>query len=504
MKPILFTVSLCLLTPCLIEARCITYEPPAFAAKSGDFELSFDQQPVFVEKFENYQFAHFSFDGTGMIEITCAETVDSVSISPLKYGIHPTVSGKKITFPITQSETDPAYLIVRVNDLGLLCILGDPVETDEPTSTDDGTYDITKAPYHADSSGTTDVTGIIQQAIDDASGKDGIVYLPEGVYQVAATLKARSRMKIYLAGGARLRSSGNRDDFAVIGKASKSLNPVLLAEDVSDFTLYGRGIIDANGLALMAPDGGDYRRRLFTCDGVNRRLTIKGVILHNATTWTCVPKNADDVLVKNIKVINHFDQDRVKIQNDGINLYSCTNSVVDQCFVITGDDAFCAKQGNERKPGTHLIFKNSVLFTRCAGNKVGMQSRSPANDIRFINNTIVSCRRGIVIEMDSGREGSSNIHFGDITVEKFYLPKGMSTMRPIDFLAEKAPVSNVEVTNVTFLDDPKSKKNTLEGFSHGISNVTFKNLRFEKEVITSLDQGNIKTGGITSGITFEK
>jgi polygalacturonase len=263
-------------------------------------------------------------------------------------------------------------------------------------------------------------------------------------------------------------------------------------------------MIDANGMALMAPDGGDYRRRLFTCDGENSHLTIKGVILHNATTWTCVPENADSVLVKNIKVINHFDQDRVKIQNDGINLYSCTNSVVDQCFVITGDDAFCAKQGNAGKPGTRLTFKNSVLFTRCAGNKVGMQSRSRADDIWFINNTIVSCRRGIVIEMDSGSEGSANIHFVDVTVEKFYLPKGLATMRPIHFFAEKAPVNNVEVTNVTFLDDPKSKKNVIEGFEPGISNVTFKNLRFEKEVITSLDQGKIKTSGMTSEITFEK
>ncbi|MUG43511.1 discoidin domain-containing protein [Paenibacillus woosongensis] len=45
--------------------------------------------------------------------------------------------------------------------------------------------DVTKAPYHADRTGSRDATAAIQQAIHDAAAKGGgVVYLPEGTYQV--------------------------------------------------------------------------------------------------------------------------------------------------------------------------------------------------------------------------------------------------------------------------------------------------------------------------------
>ena len=48
--------------------------------------------------------------------------------------------------------------------------------------------DVTQPPYNADNTGTSDVTGIIQKALDDAgeAGGGGIVYLPEGTYRISA------------------------------------------------------------------------------------------------------------------------------------------------------------------------------------------------------------------------------------------------------------------------------------------------------------------------------
>ena len=57
------------------------------------------------------------------------------------------------------------------------------------------------------------------------------------------------------------------------------------------------------------------------------------------------------------------------------------------------------------------------------------------------------------------------------------------------------------MTNVTFLDNPRSKKNTLEGFTHGIFDIVVKNLCFEDKVILSLKEGNIRMSGV-SRITF--
>lgn len=46
--------------------------------------------------------------------------------------------------------------------------------------------DVTKAPYHADTTGKQDVTAVVQKAIDDVGKKGGgVVYFPKGTYRVS-------------------------------------------------------------------------------------------------------------------------------------------------------------------------------------------------------------------------------------------------------------------------------------------------------------------------------
>lgn len=57
--------------------------------------------------------------------------------------------------------------------------------------------DVTKSPYFADKTGNTDVRSIIQKALDDA-GKagGGVVYLPEGTYQVNVSASLANPIKM--------------------------------------------------------------------------------------------------------------------------------------------------------------------------------------------------------------------------------------------------------------------------------------------------------------------
>ncbi|ULL14997.1 hypothetical protein DVH26_11430 [Paenibacillus sp. H1-7] len=58
-------------------------------------------------------------------------------------------------------------------------------ETAIPAADMSRPIDVTKAPYHADATGGSDATSAIQKAIDDAGAQGGgVVYLPEGTYQV--------------------------------------------------------------------------------------------------------------------------------------------------------------------------------------------------------------------------------------------------------------------------------------------------------------------------------
>ncbi|RYZ40881.1 MAG: hypothetical protein EOO71_14250 [Myxococcaceae bacterium] len=57
----------------------------------------------------------------------------------------------------------------------------------EPPVRMDWVLDVTQAPYFADNTGASDVTAVLQQAINDAGAVagGGVVYLPRGTYQVA-------------------------------------------------------------------------------------------------------------------------------------------------------------------------------------------------------------------------------------------------------------------------------------------------------------------------------
>jgi hypothetical protein len=57
--------------------------------------------------------------------------------------------------------------------------------------------DVTLSPYNADNTGSSDVTAVIQKALDDA-GKagGGIVYLPQGIYKISVSSSSTSGLRI--------------------------------------------------------------------------------------------------------------------------------------------------------------------------------------------------------------------------------------------------------------------------------------------------------------------
>src|SRR5690606_3428148 len=105
----------------------------------------------------------------------------------------------------------PCYLVIQINNLEKLVVLADPLESNAPASSGAGIYNITDAPYCADNTWTSDVTSIIQQAIDDASAAGGgIVFVPAGVFKVKDILYMKSNVTLYLQGGAVIKSNTDR------------------------------------------------------------------------------------------------------------------------------------------------------------------------------------------------------------------------------------------------------------------------------------------------------
>ncbi|MCK9479739.1 MAG: discoidin domain-containing protein [Firmicutes bacterium] len=477
------------------------YPQANYTVVSSTFLLEAGGKNVDVVSFMDYHYAHFSFNGEIAVTVTASEKVNTFNISPHSLKISGQQSGNKLSFTIRQGSLTPNYLIIQVNSLEKLVILADPHETDIPPMAGEGIYNIKMAPYNADPTGSENATDILQRALDEAAAAGGgVVYIPAGVYKVTKTIMITgNNVELYLEGGAVIKASENRSDYEGTGYS----DTFMVADNAVNIRIRGRGVLDASGYYLFNKVFNDETKKYEDRRGVLRgrdctNFLVEGVTVKDGTTWTVTVYTSEDILLRNVKVLNYKDVNEYKIENDGINICSSRYAQVDRCFVMTIDDSLCSKAANKGVPTHSIIFSNNVLFNSCAGHKSGMQVQGPMYNIWFINNDIVQCRRGIVAESTSGEETMNAIHYIDIRVEK-----QISTFegpRNIDFIALTGSISDIRVENVVFEEQHESRLNVA--VSKFISNVSVDEVYANNVKYTDLSQFIVIGSARVSNVIF--
>ncbi|MEC0111190.1 glycosyl hydrolase family 28-related protein [Paenibacillus taichungensis] len=418
------------------------------------------------------------------------------------------MSGNQLTFSIDSNAEKPSYLVIQINNLEKLVVLADPLETNAPRSYGTSIYNITKSPYCADNTWTTDVTSIIQQAIDDASGAGGgVVYVPAGVYRVKDILYIKSNVTLYLHGGAVIKSNPDRTlyDYTTSREGKIFIDPMIRIDHAPNAKIMGRGVLDASGIAIMDTDRSSstylgYRRNVIVGNFSND-VTIEGIVIKDSTTWTINGiQGGDGFTVRHVKIINHKNADQYKIMNDGIDLCGTRNVVAEKNFVMTVDDALCAKSTINDFAMYNVRFKNNIVFSSCAGLKAGLQSLSPMYDVWFEDNDVVQARRGIVVEATSGNQLMNDIHFVNTRVESFVFTS-MGKSIPVEIEAQTAPITNIYIEDALF-ENAAFNPVHIYGSNdmNAVKNVTFANLTMCGDIITNTSDGQIIEGNHAAGV----
>ncbi|NQX66464.1 hypothetical protein HQN90_10035 [Paenibacillus alba] len=484
---------------------------PTYTTTSSDFQLQVDQNAVIVEHFLDYHYAHFSYSGTPTLTVTASQPITSYDISPHSMGITGVVSGNQLTFTIDSSSVKPSYLVIQINGLEKLVVLADPLESNAPPSSGTGIYNIINAPYQADNTWTSDVTHLIQMAIDDASAAGGgIVYVPVGVYKVKDILYIKSNVTLYLQGGAVIKSNPDRSlyDYTTSREGKIFIDPMIRIDHAPNAKIIGRGVLDASGIAIMDKDRASstflgYRRNVIV-GNFSDHVTIEGIIIKDSTTWTINGiQGGEGFTVRYVKIMNHKNADQYKIMNDGIDLCGTRNAIAEKNFVMTVDDALCAKSTITDYAMYNIRFKNNIVFSSCAGLKAGLQSHSPMYDVWFEDNDVVQARRGIVVEATSGKQLMSDIHFVNTRVEN-YVFTSMGKSIPVEIEAGTAPVKNVYIDSAYF---EKEAFNPIHMYgssdTNDVTNVTFNDLNLCGDVITNSLDARIIKGSYASELTVK-
>lgn len=455
-----------------------------------------------------YDYAQFSFSGPVTVKVkNKAAAISGYQISPNSYAMQGT-TGTDSTLSFTLSKSRYVQVVLNNQTDRPLFILADTLESDIPPASGSGIYNIALAPYNANNTGASNVTTIVQKAINDASSAGGgTVYIPTGVFRLSK-ITAQSNVNIYLQGGAVLMGL-NSDQGATSTR-------MIEGNGVSNVKIYGRGTIWCNGAAANNNQETDVSGSVLI-GGLRftntNNTTLDGITFSESTIWTVGYYNgAKNITVKNTKIMNATDWN----WNDGYDICGGHDAGIDHCFYVGSDDAACTKV-YAGYPVYNVHFNDLVTKSdKSSGFKAGNQAYDDLHDITIENFRVISCMRGFNFDHWYG----TGIWGGNIIVRNFWIDEVSGTqyttgacsyiVSPFRFVicdsenSGVGPISDIWVENIYYPGNSGLSQAYLNGYSNDykISNITFKDCQYKGIPVTGPAAGNIKEVQFTSNIQY--
>jgi polygalacturonase len=357
---------------------------------------------------------------------------------------------------------------------------------------------------------------LINQKIESCSkAGGGKVVLSRGEYFCNGPILFQSNVNLHLEEGTHLVFSQNPEDYLPVvfvrweGTEAYNYSPFIYAIDVENIAITGKGIIDGNGLAdksfrdwrgkqkkdqnkirEMGRDGVPVKDRVFgeghflrpqLIHFINcKNILLEDITVTNSSFWVIQPTYCDNITIRGITVESRF------INNDGVDVDSDTNVLIENCLFNTGDDFIAIKSGRDQdawrvnKPSKNIVVRNcssdECLHGISFGSEIsggvenvyaenlqfkkirqyGMQFKSNKDRGGFIRNVVLN---GIQIESantcisftnqyHSYSGGNSPTSFENICIENLDCKEAEAKAISIVGLPEM-PITNVELENVT-------------------------------------------------------
>ena len=286
------------------------------------------------------------------------------------------------------------------------------------------------------------VNQFINKKIEECSvAGGGKVVLKPGEYFCNGPILLQSNVNLHLEAGARLVFSQNPEDYLPVvfvrweGVEAYNYSPFIYAHDVKNVALTGKGIIDGNGTARnsfrnwrkrQSKDLNSLREMGKNVIPVKERVFGKGhflrpqlihlvncknILLEDFTIvkgsfWLIQPTYCDNLTIRKITVDSNF------INNDGVDLDSSTNVLIENCQFNTGDDFVVIKSGRDQdgwrvnKPCKNIIIRNCASDICLHGISFGSEVSGGVENVYAENLTFKKIRQyGLQFKSNKDRGG---------------------------------------------------------------------------------------------------
>ena len=322
--------------------------------------------------------------------------------------------------------------------------------------------------YGAVSGGQESNTAAFAAAIDAASECGGRVIVPDGIW-LTGPIELKSGVELHLEDNAIILFSKNKEEYPLIItdyegiRRIRAVSPIH-AENAEDIAITGRGTIDGNGhlwrpvkefkmterqwkelltqSEYLIPNGkegsiwvptktvfeGHAQGEVFPDhDGaleeaapyydfyrpvmVNlkhcSRVLIEDVTLQNSPAWCLHPYFCKNLTIKGVRVNNPY-----YAQNgDALDVESCENVEICDCYFNAGDDGICIKSGKNREareiegPSQNIHVHHCKVGNGHGGFVVGSEMSRGVRNILVEDCTFMNTDVGIRFKSAMGRGG---------------------------------------------------------------------------------------------------
>ena len=379
-------------------------------------------------------------------------------------------------------------------------------------------------------------TDAIQQIIDQcALHGGGTVYFPAGTY-LTGSLRLCSQLTLYLDAGATLLFSADFEDYPPVqtrweGVECYGFSPLLYGKDLDNVSLFGRGTLDGQGsvwwksfrecreqgktgpatelerrLALLnagyesTGSGGGGRETQFLRPPLVQLMNCRNVYLEGLTHQNSPFWNTHLVYCENVVIRNVTFKNPPKAPNtDGLDIDSCRNVRISDCYFDVGDDCLCLKSGmNEDgrrvgKPTENVTITNCTMLHGHGGVVIGSEIAGSVRNVTISNCIFFGTDRGIRLKARRGRGGIvEDIRVSNILMKRVLSPIVMNMFyrcgaKPEDWYFSPEPQPVTETTpifrNISFSNITAREVRAAAGFLHGLPEMPIQEVGFHDIVI---------------------
>ena len=219
---------------------------------------------------------------------------------------------------------------------------------------------------------------------------------------------------------------------------------------------------------------------------------IEGVKIIDSPFWTVHPLYVKNLTLRNLHIENPYTAPNT----DGIDVDSCENVLIENCFVSVGDDGICIKSGSGpdgirvNKPTVGVEIKGCTVRNAHGGIVIGSETAAGMSKIHASDCDVSGTDRGIRIKSRRGRGGDINdIELKNLVMDdtlcpiamNMYYKCGITDTHAPEFSLEKQPVTSEtpRIHNVKIIGCKGKNCKASAGFIVGLPESPIDNLEIK-------------------------